>query len=401
MRRAGLALLLLSSTLSAQSPQKKFASAYAEWTTHRPDGMTWDDDSATATSALGSMWSSAAQVAVDFLATHPAAGAQELSKKLSSLLPETDPRFGPPISASALEIEPGTFVVAFNSYPAGTVFAIHRTPNSASAFWQLSLEGEQANDPQHLLASWHAGRAGDACVTKNSYASGICGPMTSVSIGPLPPTRAGQPRFFIWATYSKDMGGTDDEQVSVWNLTGSRPKLEWINLFAQGGDEETVPDGIQFKDGTLLIAEKHEFSAFTSCGSCSGRQMIHHLRIEPDGVEDAGLQSVHPELDTIDELFEKIFAGQPAAELASAQVIQFLRPRLQLAKASSQKIDPSWYSVGMLEGFKLEHQGDTDVLCFQADDFGPADFTLQRTTHGYFVTRVSERPDGKQCGGTL
>ena len=401
MRRTSLALLVLTSTLLAETPAKRFTAAYTQWAAHRPDGITRDDDSAAAVEALNTMWSAAGQVGVDFLATHSAASAKDLSKELASLLPVSDPRFGPPLSVDSLEIRPGLFLVAFNSYPAGTVFAIARKSQGAAVLWDLSLGGAQSNDSRHLLASWHASRAGDACVTRHTYASGVCGPMTSVSLGALPFSRSGQPRFFVRATYSKDMGGTDDEQISVWSLTNDIPRLEWINIYAEGGEEETVPNGIEYKDGMLLVAEKHEFNTFPSCGSCSGRQMIHRIRVTPDRLQDEGLGSVHPELDVIDNLFQKIANGQQATGLASPQVVNFLRPHLLDAEKESRQIDPNWFSVGMLSGFRFSSSVKINVLCFQSDELGPVDFTLERTANGYFVSHVSERPNAKQCGGAL
>jgi hypothetical protein len=401
MRRTSLLLLLLTSTLLAETPAERFKAAYTQWAAHRPDGMTWDDDSAIAVEALNTMWSAAGQVGVDFLATHSEASAKDLSEELASLLPVSDPRFGPPLSADSLEIKPGLFLVAFNSYPAGAVFAIARKSQRVVLLWNLSLGGAQSNDSRHLLASWHASRAGDTCVTQHTYASGVCGPMTSVSLGTLPLSRSGQPRFFIRATYSKDMGGTDDEQISVWSLTNDIPTLEWINLYVEGGEEETVPNGVEYKDGMLLIAEKHEFNTFPSCGSCSGRQMIHRIRVTPDGLQDQGLGSVHPELDAIDNLFQKIANGQPTTGLASPQVANFLRPHLVDAEKEARQIDPNSFSVGMLSGFTFSSRGKISVLCFQSDELGPVDFTLEGTANGYFVSHVSERPNAKQCGGAL
>lgn len=397
MRRIFFLSILLATALHAETPAQRFRAAHAEWTAHRPDGMTWHDDSAAAVAALNAMWSAVGQVGVDFLATHSAAGARDLSHELASLLPEADPRLGPPLSADSLEIRPGLFLVAFNSYPAGTVFAIDRKSQGAVVIWKLSLGGAQINDPRDLLASWHSSRAGDACVTKNAYASGVCGPMTSVSIGSLPPSRGGQPRFYISATYAKDMGATVGEQISIWSWTNDTPKLEWINLYAEGGEEETVPNGIEYRDGMLRIAEKHEFKTFPSCGDCAGRQMIRQIRVTPDGLQDQGLTSVHPQLDLIDDLFEKIANGQPATAIASQQVVSFLQPLLQTAQKESHLIDPNWFSVGMLDGYKLTPRDKGYSLCFQADELGPLTFTLERTSIGYFVSHVSENSDAEQC----
>lgn len=397
MRRVGFLFLFLSFTLIAATPAEQFRTAYAQWTAHRPDGMTWDDDSATAVQALNTMWSTAAQVGVDFLATQKSATAQELSKELSSLRPEADPKIAPPLSTSTLEIRPGFFLLAFDCYPAGTVFAIARQTQGAAVIWAISQGGAQTNDPRHLLASWHASRAGNSCVNSNKYASGICGPMTSVSLGSLPPNRSGDARFFIKATYSKDMGGTLDQQISIWSLKDQIPELDWINLYAEGGDDEAVPNGIEFKDGMLLIAEKHEFDTFPSCGSCSGRQRIHRIRVTPDGVQDDGLRSVHPELDILDNLFRKIAKRQTATGLASEQVVNFLRPQLLTAERQSHEVDPNWFSVGMLIGFTFSPGAKISSLCFQSDELGPLEFTFLRTADSYFVSHVSDQPHAKRC----
>jgi hypothetical protein len=270
MRRASLLLLFLASTLFAQSPSQRFRSAYTQWTAHRRDGMTRDDDSEIAIKALNAMWSEAGQIGVDFLTDHPTPGANELSKHLESILSVTDPRFGPPLSADSLEIRPGLFVVAFNSYPAGDVFAVARKSRGAELLWNLSLGGAQGKDPRHLLASWHVSRAGDACLTRYSYASGVCGPMTSASVGSLFSSRAGEARFFVRATYSKDMGGTDDEQISIWSVMGGVPRLEWINLYAEGGEEETVPNGVELKMGCFSLPKSMSLGVFQAAGRVPG-----------------------------------------------------------------------------------------------------------------------------------
>lgn len=384
-------------TLFAGTPAERFRTAYDQWTAHRPDAMTWDDNSAIAVQALNTMWSAAGQVGADFLATHRSATAKQISTELSSLLPKTDSRFGSPLSAITLEIRPGLFLVGFNCYPAATVFAIARQREGAALVWVISRQRAQINDPRHLLASWHASRAGISCVNRNTYASGVCGPMASVSLGSLPSNRGGHARFFIKAAYSKYMGGTNDDQISIWSVTDHIPLLKWINLYAEGGDEEAVPNGVEYKDGTLLIAEKHEFKTFTSCESCSGRQMIHRIRVTPDGVQDKGLSSVYPELDIFDNLFQKIVSRQPTTGLASPQVVNFLRPHLLAAEKQSHEVESDWFSVGMLIGFTFSRGDKTSFLCFQSDELGPLEFTLERTPDSYFVSHVSARPSTKQC----
>ena len=148
----------------------------------------------------------------------------------------------------------------------------------------------------------------------------------------------------------------------------------------------------------LSIAEKHEFNTFTSCGSCAGRQMIRHVRVTSDALVDDGLSSVHPELDVIDDLFQRIGKNQPTTGIASEETVHFLRPLLSAAYQKSHQVDPNWISVGMLDGYTFTSRDKSGSLCFQADELGPISFTLAPSRNGYFVAHA-ENAKTKECGG--
>jgi len=80
---------------------------------------------------------------------------------------------------------------------------------------------------------------------------------------------------------------------------------------------------------------------------------MQRLRITPDGVDNMGKQSTMPELDLIDELFWRLSEGKSTANIATLQVSQLLRPQIVDAKRESHKIEPNFFSVGVLDDFSV------------------------------------------------
>jgi hypothetical protein len=110
--------------------------------------------------------------------------------------------------------------------------------------------------------------------------------------------------------------------------------------------------------------------------------MVRRLQITPTGIVDLGKTSTTPELDLIDELFWRLANNKPTAELAAPEVSRLLRPQIVSAQEESKKIDPKWLSVGMLGDVSVKRNGDTESVCFTADDIGRLFFTIQSNHSG-------------------
>lgn len=135
--------------------------------------------------------------------------------------------------------------------------------------------------------------------------------------------------------------------------------------------------GTEFANGVLSIGEKDDFRSFYGCGSCEARQMVRRLQITPTGLTDLGKTSTTPELDLIDELFWRLANNKPTADIADPAVSRLLQPQIVSAREESKKIDPKWFSVGMLDEVSVKHNGDTESVCFTADDIGRLYFSIQ------------------------
>ena len=80
------------------------------------------------------------------------------------------------------------------------------------------------------------------------------------------------------------------------------------------------------KDGEITIPMKGSYKSFITCGSCAEPHVFRHLRLAADGVHDLGRTDGEPEMRSIDELWDRLIHDQPADDLASAQVIDALKP---------------------------------------------------------------------------
>ena len=99
--------------------------------------------------------------------------------------------------------------------------------------------------------------------------------------------------------------------------------------------------------------------------------------VTPNGVDNLGKQSTIPKLDLIDELFWRLSEGKSTASIATPQMSQLLRPQIVDAKRECHKIEPNFFSVGMLDDFSIHRSAQRAKVCFTADgDVGRLYFNL-------------------------
>jgi hypothetical protein len=122
--------------------------------------------------------------------------------------------------------------------------------------------------------------------------------------------------------------------------------------------------------------------------------MERRLRITPDDVEDLGKVSTKPELELIDELFYRLAHGKATRDIATDQVAQLLRPQMLEARKESKRIARGWFSTGMMGDMAYDRVGDSEDVCFTADDVGRFYFTMRWVSDKpVFITRA-EQPEG-------
>jgi hypothetical protein len=343
MRFIPLVLLLGSFAVTslAQTPAQRYLKAEQLWLSHRPDGMTWDDNSPEASTAIEAMWNAVIDAANDYLVAHPTATPHQIESALTAIKPVGDPRTDVELNVTALKLQPELFAISFSNDTASIVFVLHPQASKPQV-WRIDSATAQTKDPRDYLRAWQSARAGDNChdtEPKGTY--GTCGPL-SARIGALPNETSGAPRFYVDASYSKDMGALFLRQTSVWRWDGDYAQLLWVKAYNLSlGEEET---DVSYRDRELSILEKRFPRTFGSCNSCFEPTTLHRLRIKPDSVEDLGEVSRAPELDLIDELFWRIAHNQPTSSIATPQVAAVLRQPILEAKASWEKIDPKSFT---------------------------------------------------------
>jgi hypothetical protein len=364
-------------SLIAQPSVQTYRDADVAFRVHVRDYDFLHDDSPAAVQALSAMWSATQQAVLQLLAARSGATAQDIDKVLAQLDPadQSDSAHDDTGRPFAVQLASGLFLVTHFTGEAGTVF-VAGFHNGHPILWTIDHAAASENDPRGLIAAWRADRAGGKCREENSgHPPGTCGPLYA-SVGSLPPDANGHPRFYIDAGYAQTMGATIGKQTSIWVWDGDAAHLLWIDWFDFMIDQKI---GTEFSDSVLSIGQKEDFRTFFGCGSCEARQSVRKVRLTPTAVEDLGKESTTPELDLIDELFYRLANDMPCADIAAPSVSKLLMPQLIDAKKESTKIEPGWTSVGMLGDVSVQPNGDTEEVCFTADDIGRLNFKVHMT----------------------
>jgi len=359
----------------AQSPIQHYRDAAKLFRDHT-QGDFLHDDSPAGIAALQSMWSASSEAVIQLISRNPDATAKDVDAALCEL-PSSEGDCGEKEGAqrSAVALGPHLFLASQFSGEAGTVFIVGMRGGKAVLLWSIDSAGRENADPQGLLGAWRADRAGGHCrETGSGHPPGTCGPLYA-ALGVLTPDANNQPRFYVDAGYAQIMGATVGHQTSVWRWDGDTAHLLWIDWHDFMIDQRI---GTEYKNGILTIGEKDEFRSFYGCGSCEARQIVRRLRVRPTEIEDLGKISTTPELDLIDELFWRLAKRQPTNDIAAPEVSRLLGPQIAVAKEDSRKIDPAWFSTGMLDDISIKRDGEFEHVCFTVDgDIGRLYFTLQ------------------------
>lgn len=385
--------LLTTSHLSllAQGAAQDYREATQQFRAHT-SGDFLHDDSKDGIDALARMWDASAQAVVQLLSTKPDASASDLNAALCKLESNTSTcGEKDEVRSSVVAIGSHLFLASQFSGEAGTVFLVGFRDRRPILLWSINNALPQKIDPQDLLGAWKAERAGGKCREKGSgHPPGTCGPLYA-DVGMLPSDSAGRTRFYIDAGYAQTMGATVSHQTSVWQWDGDSATLLWIDWHDFMVEQKI---GTEFANGVLTIGEKDYFRCFFGCGSCEEKQMVRRLQITPTGIVDLGKISTTPELDLIDELFWRLSKKMPTTDIATPEISRLLRPQIVSARKESKKIDPNWFSVGMLGDVSVKRNGNTESVCFSADDIGRLFFTIQSSHSGELRLVKVTQPSG-------
>lgn len=382
-----------------QQAAQRYKAAQAMLKRHVAEYDILDDDSVEAREALSQMWTATGDAVIEILTADPKASPQEIDHQLCGQLlaaASCDESFSP--QHDVIVLGKDLYAVAAATDTAWTVLVIGRHGGRLTQLWSLATASvTREQDPHDLIGAWHADRTGMECRKDGSpHKPGSCGPLYA-DLGLLPPDAAGRPRFYIDAGYDQTIGATVGKQTSIWRWEGDHAELLWIDFYDYMIDQA---NGTSFDDdkGTLHVGEKGEFNTMYSCGGCIDRPLDQSVLVTKTGVTDLGVRSLAPELDRIDALFLRLQKGQPTAGIASHQVASFLRQGVAEAKQESKKIDPKWFSVGVIESSTVKVTETGADVCLEADELGTLDFTLRRTMDGgYFIERVAAPANDAEC----
>lgn len=371
--RALLAVIALAAAASAghavaqQDPRSALEQAATQLKPHT-DGYVLDNDPASP-DLLAGLWQAVRAEAAD----NASNGAAQLCKALS--------RPGLQLSSQCLQLEPGLVLVSAGYGEMGDVFSV---TDAGETPWSIGESPLPDNATFLPLTAWQARRASASCRLSDR---GACGPVHA-QLGRLPKDAAGNPRFFVDATYAQAAGATVRGQLSIWTWRGAGAQPLYVQDYEYYMDQ---PAGVRLQGDRLLVREKGEFKTFVSCGGCEGRQMDRAIEIGPDGVRDLGEVSIVPALDLIDDLLDTLVHHRPTGALASAQTAADLKAIIDKSDIGNMD-QASGVSFGMLESFRISGGGPVKRVCLVLDEVGGLDFTVEDWNGSPRVTgvRISE-----------
>lgn len=394
------ALVVLTPMALGQQAAKQYKAAQSTLKAHTSEDGMLNDDSHEARAALSEMWGATGRAVIEILSAAPSATPQQIDKKLCEegiAAAGCNEGFSP--QHDIIQLGKGLYAVAVATDTGGTVLVIGDRNGRPAVLWSLaSARVTRQQDPHDLIGAWLPDRTGIACRDqKSGHKPGSCGPLYS-ELGLLPPDSLGRPRFYVDAGYEQIMGATIGKQTSLWRWDTDHAELVWITFYDFMIDQ---PLGTSFDNdkGTLHIGEKGEFKTMFSCGSCIDRPLDQSVLVTKADIEDLGIRSLAPELDRIDDLFWRLQKGQPTTGVAAPQVVAFLKQGISDAKQDSRKIDPNWFSVGMIDSSTVKLTRSGADVCLEPDsEFGTLYFTLKRMLDGgYLIEHVAAAQRGQEC----
>jgi hypothetical protein len=292
-----------------------------------------------------------------------------------------------PLTFDFAHLGRGAFLVAARDGEVGTVFILAPGDGGLTPIWSVT----DARTPAGLargneLHNWSA----DCSVLYSKQR--ICLPLWG-RIGILPSKADGTERFYIDATYAQDAGATVANQFTIWDWNGAKATPRYLKIYLMMVEQ---PTGLRHRGDTIILRMKEDWGHFHSCGQCNGRQRDLTLKLTPSGQQEFGVRSIHPELDRIDLLIDRVLAGKPAGDVASDQAIAMVRS--QLSENLAQMKDPKQADIapllGMVMNYRITHRKRETQVCLDLD----SDISNRFTLLGNRITSVTPIKAGA-CAG--
>jgi hypothetical protein len=322
------------------------------------DGFSLDE-SPDAVPALNALWVAMQAWAVDYLNRHPKATPHDV---------EADaPIIDPDNSFKAASISPGLYGISVRYLQIGNVFLVGQHNSGNAVLWDI-----RNSEPPHTLIGWNTKAARPCSKCRAAYGE----------IHPLPADNAGNSRFYVDGGYAQEAGAAYGKLLSIWVWNGKTAQAALRKDYAVTADDEEL-----FYAGNLIkITVKDEYRMMFSCGACSGRQLHWTIRIGRDRVDDLGLKPDIPEMDTVDEVFFRLWKSKPATSLAAPPVLAKMKAIVDHAR----KLDQKNPDLGLLTMTTVEQRKGSSILTVSInnEDALQMRFTVERKNGGFYLSRL-------------
>ena len=366
------AVWLASAPAFAETPAAAFAAVRASLALH-DDGYQLDNDP-SAPALLAAQWKQVESAAIESMAAQPGIGAADLKQSLSLI--DKD------LTVEAVRLDAHAVLVSLKLDGAGDVFIVGSNGGGVMTLWRMA-EAPVAGRAMAPLQAWAEVSAPRDCRAKRPDADWAdCGEIWG-GIGRLPDGAAGERRFWVRGVYAQQAGETESGQLSFWTWDGLRATPRLVRVF---GFKIELDEGPTVAGDRVSLPIKEDYRSFLTCGACAGRQRVWTFRLTGDGVRDLGKQSLVPELDLVDTLFQRTVRREPLGGLATAAAARAIRRDARQADRRGR------WPMGTLNDWMLS--ADRRNVCVATDWGGAVTFTLARRRGRLTVTSAKRVGDG-------
>ncbi len=172
--------------------------------------------------------------------------------------------------------------------------------------------------------------------------------------------------------------------LSIWEWDG-RQALPLLNRGYRYMHDGTDSEGQPTFDGQYMRIRTREFFKFFDTSGAPQPLGEWTLHIAPQGVTDLGVRRLHPEVDLIDDLYDRVHRGFDAGDIATHAVIE----KLQKIVPRDKSHPYCFLSEATVKGSRLELSTIGD--CGEGHQF-----TFSRAGGKLFVTAMdSASPESK------
>jgi hypothetical protein len=331
-----------------QSPAGAYAAATGELAAHS-DGFGLDQKPGS-TAILDRYWRAAETWSAQWLQDHT--GDSQAGFQAAAV------RIDPEVRTEMQPLGRDLWLVALAHDEIGIVFLLSKDSNGLGLAWSIDKAVIPAGFPNgQAVRDWKP----DA------------GRLQYGSIKALPTDAFGRRRFYVDATFAQHAGATVGQTFSVWAWDGEAATPLLAKPYAVMADQNPP----QVVGNQIEIPAKGELKRLFACGACVGREMRITIDLDPQGAARlVGERSMTPELDVIDELYDRVVHHRPADDIADFAVI-----------AALSKLKPDELG-GFIDEWSVNRSGSHEIVCLAADDTRL--FTLSRTSERLRIVRLRE-----------